>query len=149
MAITRGFRFQVPNFREVFPKDLILMGEIEPLIKYNPDRNAMPEQRRDFDPKTGTGTGLLMWKANVTDPTELKANRASFALWFIAEVVPIPQAEESLPGMRRLVVEGLMAEPKIAGQGDFKYQSYQFYATGIAGDNSGAKGNRPVADKAA
>jgi hypothetical protein len=147
MAFKRGTRFPVSH-TEAFPKGLILQGQIEPLIKYNPDRNAVPEQRRDYDPKTNEGTQLLMWRATVTDPDETKSKRASFDMIFLAENVPVPSTEEALPGMRQIVLEGLLAEPKVMGQGEFKYLGYQFYAGGIQGDNSGVR-NRSVADKAA
>ncbi|KQY31416.1 hypothetical protein ASD42_22570 [Nocardia sp. Root136] len=147
MAFKRGNRFPVSH-TEAFPMGLILQGQIEPLIKYNPDRNAVPEQRRDYDPKTNEGTQLLMWRATVTDPDETKSKRASFDLIFLAEHAPVPSTPEVLPGMRQIVLEGLLAEPKVMGQGEFKYLGYQFYAGGIEGDNSGAR-NVTVERKAA
>ncbi|MFE6924786.1 hypothetical protein ACFVAV_27435 [Nocardia sp. NPDC057663] len=140
MALQRGFRFPVSQ-SEAFPMGLLLNGQIEAAIKYNPDRNAMPEQLRDYNPKTNEGTQLLMWKANVTDPHEPKAKRKSFELIFLAEDVPMVTGDELAPGtgLRMIEVEGLMAEPKVMGQGEFKYQGYQFYAGGIKGDNSGAR----------
>ncbi|MFC6013179.1 hypothetical protein [Nocardia lasii] len=138
MAFKRGTRFPVSH-AEAFPKGLILQGQIEPLIKYNPDRNAVPEQRRDYDPKTNEGTQLLMWRATVTDPDETKSKRASFDMIFLADVVPVPSTPEVLPGMRQIELDGLVAEPKVMGQGEFKYLGYQFYAGGIKGDNSGVR----------
>ncbi|PWV77837.1 hypothetical protein DFR69_103437 [Nocardia neocaledoniensis] len=140
MAFTRGHRFPVSH-AEAFPMGLVLNGQIEPAVKYNQDRNAPQEQRRDYDTKTGEGTGLLMWKANVTDPHEPKAKRKSFELLFLAENVPVPVTDEVVPGtgMRMIEVEGLMAEPKVMGTEQFKYLGYQFYAGGIKGDNSGAR----------
>ncbi|WP_147124172.1 hypothetical protein, partial [Nocardia neocaledoniensis] len=135
MAFTRGHRFPVSH-AEAFPMGLVLNGQIEPAVKYNQDRNAPQEQRRDYDTKTGEGTGLLMWKANVTDPHEPKAKRKSFELLFLAENVPVPVTDEVVPGtgMRMIEVEGLMAEPKVMGTEQFKYLGYQFYAGGIKGD---------------
>ncbi|MFC9663940.1 hypothetical protein ACFVJ5_27170 [Nocardia sp. NPDC127606] len=140
MALQRGYRFPVSQ-AEAFPMGLLLNGQIEAAIKYNPDRNAMPEQLRDYNPKTNEGTGLLMWKANVTDPHEPKAKRKSFELIFLAENVPAVTGEELAPGtgLRMLQVEGLMAEPKVMGQGEFKYLGYQYFAGAIKGDNSGAR----------
>ncbi|WP_280452214.1 hypothetical protein [Nocardia cyriacigeorgica] len=148
MALQKGFRFPVAH-AEAFPKGLILQGQIEPLIKWNPDRNAVPEQRYDFDPKTGEGTNLPMWRATVTDPDETKSKRASFDLIFLAENVPVPSTPEVLPGLRQIELEGLMAEPKVMGQGEYKYLGYAYYAGGIKGDNSGAKGAAAAAQKAA
>ncbi|MEV0061258.1 hypothetical protein [Nocardia sp. NPDC050718] len=140
MALLRGFRFPVSQ-SEAFPMGLVLNGQIEPAIKYNPDRNAVPEQLRDYNPKTNEGTGLLMWKASITDNHEPKAKRKTFELIFLAENVPVPSTDELAPGtgLRLIEVEGLMAEPKVMGQGEFKYQGYQFYAGGIKGDNSGSR----------
>ncbi|MFI5501766.1 hypothetical protein ACIA5E_22120 [Nocardia asteroides] len=144
----KGHRFPVSHI-EAFPEGLVLVGKIEPLTKYNPDRNAVQEQRFDFDPKTGAGTRLPMWKATVTDPAETNSKRASFQLIFLAEVQPVPSTPEVLPGMRQIVLEGLLAEPKVMGQGEFKYLGYAFYAGGIKGDESGAKVNQPAAQKVA
>ncbi|MEV6432380.1 hypothetical protein [Nocardia sp. NPDC051463] len=144
----KGYRFPISH-AEAFPLGLVLVGQIEPLTKYNQDRNAAPEQRYDFDPKTGTGSGLLMWKATVTDPSETNSKRASFQLIFLADVQPVPSTPEVLPGMRQVELEGLQAEPRVMGQGEFKYQGFNFYAGGIKGDNSGAKVNQPAAAKAA
>ena len=50
--------------------------------------------------------------------------------------------------MRQIELEGLLAEPKVMGTGEFKYQGFVFYAGGIKGDNSGAR-NVPAAERAA
>jgi hypothetical protein len=46
--------------------------------------------------------------------------------------------------MRPIELEGLTAEPKVAGNGEFKYQSYLFRATGFkaAASGGGAKPSR-------
>lgn len=50
----------------------------------------------------------------------------------------MPTTNDVLPGMRPNELEGLTAEPKVAEQGEFKYQSYAFRATGFkAVANSG------------
>ncbi|MBF6334243.1 hypothetical protein [Nocardia transvalensis] len=145
MAIKKGYQFPV-EFREAFPQGLVLQGEIAPAVKYNPNPNAPAEQMFDFDPKTGEGTGLPLWTASVTDPHQDKAKRKSFELIFVAPVQPVPVTEEIVPGtgMRMIELEGLTAEPKVMGQGEFKYLGYQYRATGIKGDNSGHK--QPPAD---
>ncbi|MBV7704651.1 hypothetical protein NOVA_17915 [Nocardia nova] len=157
MAIRRGFRFPV-EFNVAFPQGLVLNSTIVPLTKYNPDPRAIPEQEFDIDKKTGEGTGFPLWKATVTDPNEEKAKRKSFEVVFIAPVQPVPVTEEIVPGTgwRMVELEGLTAEPKVMGQGEFKYLGYQFRATGIKGDTSGAKqapnnvgASRPRDDKAA
>jgi hypothetical protein len=141
MAIKKGFRFPV-EFADVFPRGLVLLGDIGPDTKYNPDRNAQPEQKVDLD-KEGAGTGLRQWKATVTDPDEDKAKRASFEVIFVASHQPVPAGPEIVAntGMRMVELEGLTAEPKVMGQGEFKYQGYTYRATGIKGDNNTPKSN--------
>ncbi|WP_330233959.1 hypothetical protein OHA40_16795 [Nocardia sp. NBC_00508] len=141
MAISRGFRFPIES-RVAFPKRLLLMGPIAPAIKYNPDRNAVPEQMYDFDPKTGEGSGLPLWKATVTDPHEAsdgKGKRASFEVTFISQHQPVPAGEQIVDDMWFIELEGLTAEPRVMGQGEFKYQGYVYRATGIKGDNNTPK----------
>jgi hypothetical protein len=69
-------------------------------------------------------TGQRQWRATVTDPDEPTAKRASFEITFIADVQPVPSTTEVLPGMRPIELEDLTAEPRVAGNGEFKYQSY-------------------------
>ena len=44
--------------------------------------------------------------------------------------------------MRPIELDGLTAEPKVAGNGEFKYQSYLYRATGFTATTSAA-GTRP------
>ncbi|MFE7744886.1 hypothetical protein [Nocardia sp. NPDC057455] len=141
MAISKGYKFDIES-RVAFPKRLILMAPIGPAIKYNPDRNALPEQKFDFDPKTGEGTGLPLWTATVTDPHEAsegKGKRASFEITFISQHQPVPAGEQIVDDMWFIELEGLTAEPKVMGQGEFKYLGYVYRATGIKGDNNTPK----------
>ncbi|MGW0250821.1 hypothetical protein ACWDYH_29735 [Nocardia goodfellowii] len=140
MAVPKGHKFKVSH-HEVFPQQLIALGPVTQVIKYNPDRNAMKEQAIDYDPKTGVGTMLPLWKVTVSDPSEDKAKRASFEIVFAAQVQPVFSTEELVPGtgMRVIELEGLTVEPKVMGQGEFKYLGYVYRATGIKGDNSGSK----------
>ncbi|AVH21719.1 hypothetical protein [Nocardia cyriacigeorgica] len=150
MAISRGFRFPI-EFGKAFPQGLVLLGDIAAATKYNPNPNAAPEQMFDIDPKTGEGTGLPLWKATVTDPHEDKAKRASFEIIFISSHQPVPATQEIVPGtgMRMIELEGLTAEPRVMGQGEFKYQGYQFRATGIKGDTNTPKATNTNGAKAA
>ncbi|MEU6829941.1 hypothetical protein ABZ894_14950 [Nocardia beijingensis] len=143
MAISKGYQFPIES-RVAFPKRLILMAPIGPAIKYNPDRNALPEQKFDFDPKTGEGTGLPLWTATVTDPHEAsegKGKRASFEITFISQHQPVPAGEQIVDDMWFIELEGLTAEPRVMGQGEFKYLGYVYRATGIKGDNNTPKSN--------
>jgi hypothetical protein len=87
-------------------------------------------------------TGKRQWKATVTDPDEPNAKRTSFEITFIDDVQPVQSATEVLPGMRPVELEGLTAESGVAGNGEFKYQSYVYRATGFTVAPSAA-GGRP------
>jgi hypothetical protein len=129
MAISRGHRFAI-EFDGAFPQGLVLIGEVTPDNEYQTreDRAAGRPVRQKIDEVTGK----RQWKATVTDPDETNAKRASFEITFIADVQPVPTTSEVLPGMRPIELEGLTAEPRVAGNGEFKYQSYLYRATGFA-----------------
>jgi hypothetical protein len=141
MAIMKGHRFPI-EFDNAFPQGLVLVGEVAPDNEYQSreDRAAGRPTRQRVDEVTGK----RQWKATVTDPDETKAKRASFEITLLADVQPVPATPEALPGMRPIELDGLTAEPKVAGQGEFKYQSYAFRATGFkaAGSGSGSKSAR-------
>ncbi|MDX3190489.1 hypothetical protein PV458_18940 [Streptomyces sp. MN03-5084-2B] len=141
MAIYKGFRFPI-EFDDAFAQGLVMVGEVSPDNEYQSreDRTAGRPARQRVDEVTGK----RQWKVTVTDPDETKAKRASFEITLLADVQPVPATSEVLPGMRPIELEGLTAEPKVAGQGEFKYQSYVFRATGFkaAASGSGTKGTR-------
>jgi hypothetical protein len=128
MAIYKGYRFPI-EFDEAFPQGLVMVGEVAPNNEFQSreDRAAGRVARQRIDEVTGK----RQWKAIVTDPSEPNAKRASFEVTFLADVQPVPTTTEALPGMRPIELEGLTAEPKVAGNGEFKYQSYVFRATGF------------------
>lgn len=135
MAITRGHRFPI-EFADAFPQGLVLMGAVSPDTEYQSreDRAAGRPVRQKMDELTG----LRQWKATVTDPDEGNAKRASFEITFLAEVQPVPTTAEVLPGMRPVELDGLTAEPRVAGNGEFKFQSYVYRASGFRAAGSGA-----------
>lgn len=139
MAIPRGHRFEI-EFDNAFPQGLVLIGDVAPDNEYQTreDKAAGRPVRQKIDDMTGK----RQWKATVTDPDEPNAKRASFEITFIADVQPVPTTTEVLPGMRPIELDGLTAEPKVAGSGEFKYQSYLYRATGFTATTSAA-GIRP------
>ncbi|MGH3855163.1 MAG: hypothetical protein ACRDR6_17040 [Pseudonocardiaceae bacterium] len=139
MAIPRGHRFRI-EFDSAFPQGLVLIGDVTPDNEYQTreDKAAGRPVRQKIDDVTG----IQQWKATVTDPDERNAKRASFEITFVADVQPVPSTAEVLPGMRPIGLEGLTAEPRVAGNGEFKYQSYLYRATGFTATTSGA-GARP------
>jgi len=139
MAIPRGYRFPI-EFDVAFPQGLVLVGETAPDNEYQTreDKAAGRPVRQKIDPVTGQ----RQWKATVTDPDEPTAKRASFEVTFTADVQPVAPTAEVLPGMRPIALQGLTAEPKVTGNGEFKYQSYVYRATGFTAPTS-ASGIRP------
>ncbi|NKY47840.1 hypothetical protein [Nocardia cerradoensis] len=136
----KDLRFEVP-FNVAFERGLVLVGEIEPDTEYNQNRNAPARQK--VDPVTG----LRQWKATCTNPAETNHKKSTIQVIFLADVAPIPSTEEVLPGMRSIVLENVTLQPKVTGQGEFKTLGWTVRATGIVGDNSGAK--VPAADPGA
>lgn len=140
--IERGTRFAVP-FEVAFPHGLVQVGEVAPDNEYQEDRSKPARQKRD------EATGKLQWKVTVTDPDEKKAKRASFELVFLADVQPVPDAPELAPGlgMRAIQLDGLTAEPRVMGQGEFKYLGYVFRAEGYRpASNKPATGARSAGE---
>jgi hypothetical protein len=120
---------------------LVLIGDVAPDNEYQTreDKSAGRPVRQKADQVTGK----RQWKATVTDPDEPNAKRASFEITFIADVQPVPTSGEVLPGMSPITLEGLTAEPKVAGSGEFKYQSYVYRATGFMAAPSAGGGRSP------
>lgn len=148
MAISRGHRFPV-EFADAFPLGLVLVGEVAPDTEYQSreDRASGRPVRQRVDELTGK----RQWKATVTDPGEVNAKRASFEVTFLADVQPVPTTAEVIPGVRPIELEGLTAEPRVAGNGEFKYQSYVFRSSGFraAGSAGGARKASESTSKAA
>lgn len=130
MSIPQGYRFPI-EFAAAFPQGLVLMGEVAPDTEFQSreDRTKGRPVRQRIDETTGK----RQWKATVTDPGESNSKRASFDITFLADVQPVPTTSEVLPSVRPVELEGLTAEPRVTGNGEFKYQSYVFRATGFAG----------------
>lgn len=148
MAIARGYRFPV-EFADAFPQGLVLMGEVAPDNEYQSreDRAAGRPVRQRVDELSGK----RQWKATVTDPSEPNAKRASFEVTLLADVQPVPTTNEVLPGIRPVELDGVTAEPRVAGNGEFKYQSYVYRATGFraAGSAGGTRKAPESGSKAA
>lgn len=136
------------DFRTAFPMGVFLLGNIEAVTEFNQDRSAPKRHQLDFD-RDGNGTGKRLWKATIMDPTGGKAAQAGFDVVFVSDHQPVPSTPEISPGLRPIELEGLMLKPKVVGNGEFKSIGWNIRATGIVGDNSGAKANQPAASKAA
>ena len=143
MAIPKGHRFTI-EFDAAFPGGLVMVGEIAPDTEYQSreDRAAGRPVRQRVDEISGK----RQWKVKVTDPNEPNAKRASFEITFLADVQPVPTTAEALPGMRPIELEGLTAEPRIAGNGEFKYQSYVYRATSFKASAASSRGSAKPAE---
>jgi hypothetical protein len=139
MAIDKGHRFGI-DFDETFTQGLVMVGEVSPDNEYQSreGRAANRPVRQRVDKVTGKRQRKVM----VTDPAETRAKRASFEITLLADVQPVPTTSEALPGMRPIELDGLTAEPRVAGQGEFKYQSCVFRATGFKQAAASAKPSR-------
>lgn len=135
MAIPRGYRFNI-MFDNAFPQGLVLIGDVAPDNEYQTREEKAAG--RPVRQKLDEVTDQRQWKATVTDPGEPAAKRASFEITLIADVQPVPTTAEVLPGMRPIQLDGLTAEPRVAGNGEFKYQSYVYRATGFTATASAA-----------
>ncbi|WP_228002218.1 hypothetical protein [Nocardia australiensis] len=143
----KGYRFPISH-SEAFPMGLVLVGPIEPLTKYNQDRNAAPEQRYDFDPEDRRRYGPADVEGHGHRSVGDKFQARQLSADLPAEVQRCPLLLRLCRVCVRLSWR-LLAEPRVMGQGEFKYQGFNFYAGGIKGDNSGAKVSQPAASKAA
>jgi hypothetical protein len=143
VAIARGHRFAI-DFDGAFPQGLVLIGDVTPDNEYQTREEKA--SGRPVRQKVDQLTGRRQWKATVTDPDEPNAKRTSFEITFVADVQPVPTTGEVLPGMRPITLEGLTAEPRVAGNGEFKYQSFTYRATGFAAvpSASGVRSPQPI-----
>ena len=145
MAIKKG-RISV-EFAAAFPKDLILMGPVEPVIKFNPDRTAQKVQETDLDYDGVPITGLRKWKILVTDPDAEDKRSVGFELILLTDYQPVvpDSARELIPGSgtRLIQLEGLTIEPRVmdAKRDQYSWQGWTYRATGFIGDTNTPKPN--------
>jgi hypothetical protein len=117
MAIPRGHRFPI-EFDSAFPQGLVLIGDVAPDNEYQTREDKAVG--RPVRQKIDNVTGKRQWEATITDPDEPNAKRTSFEITFVADIQPVPTTTEVLPGMRPIKLDGLTAEPRVAGTGEFK-----------------------------
>ncbi|WP_433679969.1 hypothetical protein [Nocardia sp. CA-119907] len=118
-----------------FEKGAALIGEITPVMEYD-DRKKAYKDKQDIDDETH----LPKWKGKIMDLSEgIRGAEMGIDLIFLAPVRPVPQSDEVMPGLRPVVLENLMVQPRATLAGQFPKLIYSYFATGIVGDNSGAK----------
>lgn len=135
----KDLRFPVA-FEDFFgASGLYQIGPVRPDTEYSgvPDRPG-PQKRDQV-------TGLPVWKIAVTDPGELNAKRASYDLLLLADAEPVPTTEEIGPGLRPIALVGVTLQPRVGGQGEFKYLTYTVRATGYAPAPGSRGGTNAVA----
>lgn len=109
MAIDKGHRFGI-DFDDAFTQGSSWWAKCRPTTSTSPVRTG--RRIRPVRQWVDEVTGKRQWKVIVTDPAETRAKRASFEI-----TLPVPTTSEALPGMRQIELEGLTAEPRVAGQG--------------------------------
>ncbi|MBF6212249.1 hypothetical protein IU433_17545 [Nocardia puris] len=121
-----------------FPNGLVLVGGIEAVTEFSKDRNAPKRHKVDLD-DFGNGTGKRLWKGTVSDSSGSGAKNMTYDVTFVCDVQPVPSALPVIPGFTPVELEGLEVKPRVVGNGEFKSIGWYLRATGIKGDNSGAK----------
>ncbi|WP_243658769.1 hypothetical protein [Tamaricihabitans halophyticus] len=112
----------------VFPEGAAVVGQVTPDMEYisgqERARGKQPKQKVDDQ------TGLPQWKVTVSDPSADKDRDKSVTILDKVQPVPPPAA---IPGFdfRSVVFDGLTAEPRVSGQGEFKYLAWTLRATGM------------------
>ncbi|MGW1682353.1 hypothetical protein [Saccharopolyspora sp. NPDC002376] len=89
-------------------------------------------------------TGLPVWRVTVSDPAPARASETAVTVEILAEEQP--ELPEPVAGMAMAVREvrfaGLTAEARMGGQGEFRYITWAYRASGIesasVGRSSGA-----------
>ncbi|OXR42307.1 hypothetical protein B7C42_05506 [Nocardia cerradoensis] len=132
------------DFSVFFGAGLYQMGPVRLDREYtgNPDRPGA--QRRD------EVTELPQWKISVMDPGESNARRTGYEIVLLSDKEPVPTTAEIGPNLRPIELTGLTIQPRVAGQGEYKYQSYMVRATGYASaPSTGGRGSSSGAGKSA
>lgn len=143
MGLPRNYRFPVP-FEDAFPSGLLAVSEVEPATERQSQedrqRGRVPRQRRD------ESSGSPLWQVTVTDPAAQRSREAAITVEIVCEDEPVLPEVISGVGVpvREVQLTGLTAEPRLGGQGEFRYQTYVYRAGGLrsagAGVSSGGSG---------
>ncbi len=130
MGLPRNYRFPVP-FDDAFPGGVLAVSEIEPATERQSQedrqRGRNPRQRRD------ESSGSPLWQVTVTDPAAQRSREAAITVEIVAEDEPVLPEVASGVGVpvREVEFTGLTAEPRLGGQGEFRYQTYAYRAGGL------------------
>lgn len=128
MALARNYRFPV-SFGDVFPSGALAIGEVEPATERQSEqdraRGRAARQRRD------ESTGLLIWMVMVSDPAPARRSEASPTVQILSEDEPVLPDPIAGLGVRPVEFVGLTAEPRVGGQGEFRFLTFQLRAEGV------------------
>lgn len=130
MALPRNFRFPV-EFGCAFPDGVLVTSEVEVATERQSQedrqRGREPRQRVDMD------TGFPVWRVTVSDPAALRRAEASVTVELMAAQAPV--LPDPVPGLampvREVEFTGLTAEPRLGGQGEFRYLTFAYRASGL------------------
>lgn len=130
MGLPRNYRFPVP-FEDAFPAGVLAVSEVEAATERQSQedrqRGRTPRQRRD------ESSGSPLWQVTVTDPAAQRSREAAITVEIVAEdepVLPEVAAGVGVP-VREVEFTELTAEPRLGGQGEFRYQTYVYRAGGL------------------
>lgn len=86
-----------------------------------------------------------MWQVTVTDPAAQRSREAAITVEIVAEDAPVlPEVAAGIGvPVREVEFTELTAEPRLGGQGEFRYQTYAYRARGLraAGTASASAGS--------
>ncbi|MFI5778839.1 hypothetical protein [Nocardia sp. NPDC051570] len=121
----KNYRIPVA-FDDYFRAGLYQIGPVVPDTEYSGDPNRPGPQKRD------PVTGLLVWKLPVMDRAESNTRRASYDVLLLSDTEPVPTTQEIAPGYRPIALEDVTIQPRIAGQGEYKFIQNTVRANGFA-----------------
>lgn len=123
------------KFHEFAVAGMYQITPVRPDTEYTGDPNKPGKQKRDPE------TGLLQWKIGVVDQAEPNPRRASYEVLLLSDTEPVPPTEEIAKNMRPIELIGMQVQPRIGGQGDFRFLTWAVRATGYGpGPVSGPSG---------
>lgn len=135
MALPRNYRFPV-EFADAFPAGVLALSEVQAA----PERQSQQDRQRGRVPRQRVDeeTRLPVWQVTVSDPAPARAREAAVTVEILSADEPV--LPEPVAGMAMAVREvefvGLTAEPRLGGQGEFRFITFVYRAEGVRGRRS-------------
>ncbi|ATL69060.1 hypothetical protein [Nocardia terpenica] len=112
------------EFHEFAGAGMYQITDVRPDTEYTGDPKNPGKQKRDV------ATGLLQWKIGVVDQAEPNPRRASYEVLLLSDTEPVPPTQEIAKNMRPIELTGMQVQPRIGGQGDYRFLTWAVRATG-------------------